>query len=177
MPLNNYHRMFSLQRITSSSSLRLKLFLRYSRLTMRRMGSLGRPALLRPPPSTHHRLGGAKQVLILEHLADSALMLKLRRYCGLHLTPWQTRSQQRQRIAQIDHGTNSAAEKVHWLHLSIPQKVTLNTTLFGGIGASKLQKKPAFMQDRGVLRGRLNRAPYLVYKCRRELTIQLFWPR
>jgi len=51
MPLKNCHSTFSLQRVHNSSSLRLKLCLRYSRLAIRRMGSLGRPALLTPAPS------------------------------------------------------------------------------------------------------------------------------
>src|SRR6266568_4546411 len=50
MPLKNCHCTFSAQRSTNSSSLRLKLFFRYSRLTIKRMGSRGRPAGLMPPP-------------------------------------------------------------------------------------------------------------------------------
>jgi hypothetical protein len=105
--------------------------------------------------STHHRLGSAKQVLTLEHLSDAALMFELLRYCRLNLAPRQPRGQYHQRIAQIDHGVNSAAEKVHWLYLQIPQKVTLNITFFGGFGAPKLRKKLAFMRVSGVFHGRL----------------------
>jgi hypothetical protein len=82
-------------------------------------------------------------------------MLELRRYCRLNLIPWQSCGQHRQRIVQIDHGVNSVAEKVHWLHLQIPQKVTLNLTFLEGIGAHKMSKKLVFMQVFGVLQGRL----------------------
>ncbi len=52
MPLKNCHCTFSAHRWTNSSSLRLKLFLRYSRLTINRTGSRGRPAGLMPPPNS-----------------------------------------------------------------------------------------------------------------------------
>jgi hypothetical protein len=52
MWLERAERIRSLQRTTSSSSLRLKLCLRYSRLAIRRIASLGRPALERPAPIT-----------------------------------------------------------------------------------------------------------------------------
>jgi hypothetical protein len=61
-------------------------------------------------------LGGAKHVFALEHLADSVLMLELRRYRFLNLRPWQPRGQYRQGIVQIDHGVDSASEEIHWLH-------------------------------------------------------------
>ena len=52
MPPKNCHCTFSAQRSTSSSSLRLKLFFKYSRLTIRRIGRRGRPAGLMPPPNS-----------------------------------------------------------------------------------------------------------------------------
>jgi hypothetical protein len=84
-------------------------------------------------------------------------MFELLRYCRLNLTPGQPGGQHRQWIVQIDHGVNSAAEKVHWLHLQIPQKVTLNITFLGGFGAPKLPKKLASMRAGGVLQGRLHK--------------------
>ena len=91
--------------------------------------------------ATNHRLCGAKHVLTLEHLADSVLMFELRRYCRLDLTPRQPCGQHRQRIVQIDHGVNAAAEKVDRLHTQIPQKVSLPLTFFEGFGGHDLHNK------------------------------------
>ena len=52
MPPKNCHCTFSAQRSTNSSSLRLKLFFKYSKLTINRTGSRGRPAGLMPPPNS-----------------------------------------------------------------------------------------------------------------------------
>ena len=52
MPPQPCHCTFSAQRSTNSSSLRLKLFFKYSRLTINRTGSRGRPAGLMPPPNS-----------------------------------------------------------------------------------------------------------------------------
>jgi hypothetical protein len=82
-------------------------------------------------------------------------MFELRRYCHLNLIPRQPCGQHRQRIVQIDHGVNSAAEKVNWLHPKIPQKVTLLLTFLGGFGAPRISKKLVFMRACGVLQGRL----------------------
>ena len=56
--------------------------------------------------------GSAKHVLVFEDLAGSILTLELRRYRCFDLAPWQPSCQHGQGIVQIDHGVNSAAEKV-----------------------------------------------------------------
>lgn len=91
-------------------------------------------------------------------MGAKALMLELRRYCCLNLTPGQPRGQYRQRDVQIDHGVNSAAEKVNVLHPRFPQKVTLNIAFLGGFGVPELPKNLAFMRVGGVFR-----ADYLIF--------------
>jgi hypothetical protein len=56
------------------------------------------------------------------------------RYGWLYLAPWQAACELRQWVVQIDHGVDSATEKVYWLHQQISQKVTLALTLFKGFG-------------------------------------------
>jgi hypothetical protein len=84
---------------------------------------------------THKGRGGAKQTLVFKDLTAAILVLELCRYGLLDLAPWQAGCQHRQWIVQIDHGVDSAAEKVYWLHLQISQKVALALTLFEGFGA------------------------------------------
>ena len=69
--------------------------------------------------------------------------------------PRQSRCQHRQGIVQIDHGVDSATEKVQRLHPRIPQKVSLPITFLGGFRAQALHKNLGFIRVGGVLQGRL----------------------
>jgi hypothetical protein len=72
------------------------------------------------------------------------LAFKLRRYGRLDLIPGQSRREYRQRIVQIDHGVNAAAEKVLFLHHRFPQESTLHQTFPEGFGVHDLYKKASF---------------------------------
>ena len=110
MPLKNCHNTFSLQRTTSSSSLRLKLCFRYTRLAIRRIGNLGRPALLRaarlPPPASGQTCRWPSRTL-----AGAILVLELGRQRRFDLRPRQPPCQHRQRVVQVDHGVDAARKK------------------------------------------------------------------
>ena len=102
-------------------------------------GQLGPPGV--GATCTHQGLGGAKHVLGFEDFSGAIAVLKLLRHSGFDLFPRQAGCQYRQRIIQIDHGVNAAAEKVDCLHTKIPQKVSLLLTLLERNGAQDLDKK------------------------------------
>ncbi len=101
----DHHTTFSLQHCTSSLSLRLKAFFRYSKLAMSRIDRRSRPTLLTPPPNsgacspTTASLG--RTILVLEH----------RRNHLLDSTPRQPSGQHRQPMPQIDHHVQAGAKK------------------------------------------------------------------
>ena len=64
----------------------------------------------------HQSLGGAEHALGFEDFTGAIVMLELDRYRRLNLASRQARRQHRQLISQIDHGVDTAVEKVDFLH-------------------------------------------------------------
>jgi len=83
---------------------------------------LGRAGIAAPRADQDHRR--AQQIAAFDPLTGPVLALELRCQRLLDLMPRHALREYRQRVPQIDHGVDPAAEKVRRLHLPIPQKST-----------------------------------------------------
>jgi len=117
MPLKNCQSTFSLQRTTSSSSLRLKLCFKKTRLAISRIDSLGRRRCW-CRHFDHQR--GAEHVVAFEDLAGAFLAFELGRSAA-SICAQGSRAPAPRGIAQVDHRVDASAEKVGRLHPRIPR--------------------------------------------------------
>lgn len=86
-------------------------------------------------------LRGAEQVVAFHHRPRALAAGELGGDCRFELRPRQPRGQHRQRIVQVDHGIDAAAEKVGRGHAQIPQKSVSPITFLRGFGGQENTKK------------------------------------
>ena len=110
-----------------------------ARLAIRRIASLGRPALLVPAPS--NTCVGPNISCPFEDLARTILALELGRQRRFDPIPGKPSCQHGQRIVQIDHRVDASAKKSGRQDPRIPRKSPLRIAILKRFGAPRLLQK------------------------------------